>query len=224
LIGGVGRTLTNEQASTPQALTKSLDDIATGLLINMYFGVVLGSDEFDQLMKYYRRLGPTGFVWFIGPEQKQSFEKIRDFLRFRLASSNNIPKRLALQSVIQRIHDEHHLDEVCLGNLIYMVEMGRFDLYSLFRWLIYYGAKQPEVLCRIAAEDINQSAGKITLSSAFVQETLRMDQSERLMRSVKNDFVFDGYLFPAKAFVRLCIWESHKDQAIFPEPFSFNPD
>jgi hypothetical protein len=24
--------------------------------------------------------------------------------------------------------------------------------------------------------------------------------------------------------VRLCIWESHKDQAIFPEPFSFNPD
>ena len=51
-----------------------------------------------------------------------------------------------------------------------------------------------------------------------------MDQSERLMRSVKIDFVFDGYLFPAKAFVRLCIWESHKDQAIFPEPFSFNPD
>jgi cytochrome P450 len=79
----------NEQASTPQALTKSLDDIATGLLINMYFGVVFGSEEFDQLMKYYRRLGPTGFVWFIGPEQKQSFDKIRGFLRFRLASSNN---------------------------------------------------------------------------------------------------------------------------------------
>lgn len=211
-------------ASPPDGLTRTLDNIATGLLIEMYFGVKFGSDDFDQLKGHFHSLGPTGFVWNIGADQKLSFGLIRDFLLARYSPQTGASDRPVSTSVIQRIHDEHGLDEVSLGNLIYMVEMGRFDLYSLFRWLIHYAAERPDILARIAAEDTSRPDEKISIASAFVQETLRMDQSERLQRSVVHDFVFDGFYFPETAYVRLCMWESHKDSDNFSEPFSFNPE
>ena len=54
-------------------------------------------------------------------------------------------------------------------------------------------------------------------------EVLRLEQSERLMRNVRSGFVFDGFDVPRGALVRVCMWETHKDAAIFPVPFAFDP-
>jgi hypothetical protein len=104
-----------------------------------------------------------------------------------------------------------------------MVEMGRYDLHSLFRWLLKYAADNADIMQRIAAEGSESRRAKPSLATAFVQETLRMDQSERLIRIVKEDFVFDGYFFPKNAILRLCLWESHKLEENFQHPFTFNP-
>jgi len=67
------------------------------------------------------------------------------------------------------------------------------------------------------------AVGGKSVTEAFVLETLRMDQSERLMRDVRREFVFDGWLVPRGSLVRVCMWEAHKEQQSFPQPFVFDP-
>ena len=98
-----------------------------------------------------------------------------------------------------------------------MVEMGRYDLRGLLRWISKYAAENPAWLERIAA-DADGSAAE-----AFVLETLRMDQSERLMRRVRRDIVFDGFLIPKGSMLRVCMWEAHKSEHAFARPFEFDP-
>ncbi len=104
-----------------------------------------------------------------------------------------------------------------------MVEMGRFDLASLFRWLSFYAAERPAIMADIAMDAAPAPPGATPLTEALVLETLRLNQSERLMRVVNRDVVFAGYLIPRHASVRLCMWESHKSSEAFSDPFVFDP-
>jgi cytochrome P450 len=97
------------------------------------------------------------------------------------------------------MHGEH---------LIYMVEMGRFDIYSLARWLTKYAAHNPHLLARIAGESLSTSRAG----------------SERLMRVANRDLIFEGHLIPRFSSVRLCLWESHKAPEAFADPFAFKPE
>ncbi len=115
------------------------------------------------------------------------------------------------------------LDETALGNLVNLFEPSHFDVYSLWHWLLWYLAREPELRARIRAmpPDAPESGALLV---AIVQETLRLNQSETLLRLAKRDITFDGFLIPGQSRVRVCLWESHKDPAIFPDPFRFDPD
>jgi cytochrome P450 len=73
---------------------------------------------------------------------------------------------------------------------------------------------------------VRASTGEETrdLCRAIVFETLRLEQSEVLYRTPVDDVVFDNYLIPKGSIMRGCLWEGHKDEKIFPEPFKFDPD
>ena len=206
----------------PDAYVATLNAISSGMLIHLFFGAEFGSPAFERLLQSYRRLGPSELVWTIGPAEREAFAEIRDFLlaQFTAPSAGDT---LSRHSIAGEMHADGVLDATALGNLIYMVEMGRFDVYSLFRWLTKYAAEHPEYLERIAREAERPPQEGRTFADAFVQETLRMDQSERLMRNVTRTFVFDGYLIPKHAIVRVCLWESHKSAESFPDPMRFDP-
>jgi cytochrome P450 len=110
------------------------------------------------------------------------------------------------------------IDDVMLGNLIYMVEMGRYDTTAFLRWLCWFVAMNPDWANKVADEKDGE-----TVAEAFVMEALRLEQSERLVRRVKCDFVADGFLFPKGATLRFCIWESHKLPDVHDRPFDFDP-
>ena len=174
-------------------------------------------------MAGYQKLGPDGFEWWVGRRQRQPFAEIRDLL-LKLADQPDEATDPAQQDcILRRMSRDGLLDATSLGQLIYMVEMGRYDLHSLFRWLSFYAAEQPAVMADIAADAAAAHPGAIPLAEAFVLETLRLNQSERLMRVVNRDLVFAGYLIPRHASVRLCMWESHKSSEAFSDPFVFNP-
>ncbi|MES1259795.1 MAG: cytochrome P450, partial [Gemmatimonadota bacterium] len=101
-----------------------------------------------------------------------------------------------------------------------------YDTRGLFRWLSKYCAERPDLADRIAAEPPLQvvPGGKKSFAEAFVLETLRMDQSERLIRKTSRDIVFDGYLIPKDSVIRICLWESHRSPEYFADPFRFDPD
>jgi len=191
----------------------ALSTISSGMLIQFVFGAVRGSDLFDQLMDGYHELGPKGVVWNVGSRQVAAYARLRDRL-IEDMPHDDIPNLFSV------ISEEGPVDDTMFGNLIYMVETGRYDLRGLFRWIAKYGAEHPEWMHQIATADCGH---RKVLSEAFVLEVLRLDQSERLMRDVLQDFVFDGFLIPKGALLRLCMWESHKDATTFGEPFVFDP-
>lgn len=197
-----------------------LSDIATGMLVRIFFGAHAATPQFERLLACYHHLGPHGIVWNITAKQKEAFAALRDELRNQLKQ----PHEGFQSGLLGRLADLDDVDDALLGNLIYMVEMGRYDLRALFRWISKYAAENPKLIERIAGESVSDASDeKRPLADAFVLEVLRMDQSERLMRTVRQDIVFDGFVIPKGALVRVCMWEAHKDSEAFADPFDFNP-
>ena len=80
------------------------------------------------LLSRYRNLGDSDYAWKQGEGQKRVYLDIRGFLlerleRKELSSSTSILSLMAASGEI---------DETRLGNLIYMVEMGRYDMGDCF--------------------------------------------------------------------------------------------
>lgn len=206
------------------AYISTLSRITSAMTIQQFFGASPGTEAFERLMAGYRKLGPHGLVWNITPQQQRAFVEIRDFLLERFSGDPRQLDPASRQSVLGRMVEDGMPDATMLGNLIYMVETGRYDTHALLRWLTKHAADNPAMLARMAAEaDADPVAGP-SFTEAFVLETLRMNQSERLMRRAQRDFVFDGFLIPKHATVRVCLWESHKSPDAFPAPFEFQPD
>lgn len=215
-----------DQDTTPNKrdlLVKWLNEISSGLLIQIFFGARYNSETFNHLLHLYHELGPNGLVWNIEDKQKVAFENIRHYLRKQLAEANISGNDWLPESILANMHEVGGIDDTLLGNLIYMVEMGRYDIYTLFRWLIMFATENTDLIEEIAEEPEDQSNNDTSLTKAFVLETLRMEQSGRLLRDVKEDIEFDGFLIPKYATVRLCLWESHKEPSTFSDPFDFNP-
>lgn len=186
-------------------------------LARVVFGVEPGGPAHLPLVAAFQELGGNGLVWNIGTRQARAYEAIAAIVREHSATVAG--GRPAKSSILANLLKEGPVDAVMLGNLIYMVEMGRYDMAAFFRWLIWFAAMHPGWMDRIAGDtDAPQ-----TLATAFVMEALRLEQSERLVRRVKRDFVADGFLFPKGTYVRFCIWESHKSPEAHEAPFQFDP-
>ncbi len=232
---GILETITAEQlahyAAIPEVgpnqrdpFIETLRAISSGMLIQLFFGARYGSSPFKKLTEGYQKLGPNGLVWSIEKQQEQAYAEIRDQLLERIAEQENPADEWLPQSIMGAMSEHGTLDETILGNLIYMVETGRFDMYSLFRWITKFAAENPALVDRLAFECNEPSKNGKSLAEAFVMETLRLEQIERLGRRVNRDLIFGNYLIPKHATVRLCLWEAHKSPKSFAEPFVFNPE
>lgn len=209
-----------KSSESAEAYKQSLITISTSLLIQIFFGIDPDTPKHMYLLSRYRNLGDSDYAWKQGEGQKRVYLDIRGFLlerleRKELSSSTSILSLMAASGEI---------DETSLGNLIYMVEMGRYDMGGLFRWLTKNATENPHILTAIAEEHANLSLDEDSLLKAFVLETLRMEQIERLMRITDTDLHFGGFIIPKNSLIRLCIWESHKNPDNFPEPFQFKPE
>jgi len=202
------------------AWSNTLSSIASDMLIHTVFGLQPETATFNELKAGYVRLGPRGVAWTITERQVTAYGDLYGQLTRLLSGDRTVHP----SSLLAGVANSGPIDETLLGNLIYMVELGRYDLRGLLRWVSKYAAAHETWVDRIANERVTLDQCTRSLADAFVLETLRMDQSERLMRNVQKDFVFEGYLIPRGALLRVCMWEAHKDPDLFPHPFEFDPD
>jgi cytochrome P450 len=193
--------------TSSQAWDNTLRHIASSALITLFFGPEPGSIQHRRLLAAYRRLGPYGVVWNLKAQQVEAYRVLETELNALGADAGGLLGLLQTQGQV---------DATMLGNIIYMVELGRYDLRGLMRWISCYAADNPDWVERIAIEPE-------AVAKAFVLETLRMDQSERLMREVQDDVVFEGWLIPKGSLIRVCMWETHKQSRSFLRPFEFDP-
>lgn len=197
-----------------RAYVAALSELATSILLSVFFGASPGSGLHRQLCEGFSALGPFGLAWSVGRRQHDAFAQLRTTLLDKHSDQRDC--------IMRRLEADGQLDEVLLGNLIYMVEMGRFDIAGYLRWLSWHAAQNPAVIDEIAAEQGPLPERCRARSEAFALETLRMDQSERLLRKVERDICFEGFHIPETATVRLCLWESHKSASEFDAPFRFD--
>lgn len=210
-------TANNSRDDAPIALHDMLSEISTGFLIRIFFGVRPRTASYQRITELFRKLGPHGVIWNVGEPQRHAFDTIARTLREMLSTNETA----TVSNLISLVDQEGHLDATMLGNLIYMVEIGRYDLAGLFTWICRNVAVSDDISHQMRAE----TDGKMLrdFARAFTLETLRMDQSERLIRKVTSDFAFQGFQFPKDWRVRVCMWESHKLPENFTAPFDFNP-
>jgi cytochrome P450 len=225
-VGELAKFAASQQESVSPASSYrgALTAIATASLVKLFFGVTEGTPLFDALVGGYYKLGPYGVVWNIGKQQQSAFAEISSALREALNNENGRDSGPFANSIVGKLFANNKLDDTLLGNLIYMVEMGRYDLAGLLRWLTRYAAAHPAFVKRIANETKEEADGDSSFAKAFVLETLRTDKSERLTRIAQRDLMFEGYLIPRHTYVRLCLWESHHSAESFERPFDFAPD
>ena len=125
--------------------------------------------------------------------------------------------------------DPQALDDTArVRNLFFIFRLGVGDATALLDWVLEKLTSNPEWRERVRAEDRAFNAPKGSqpsdVAARVVLETLRMEQSEFLYRRITRPIVVDGFNVPAGWLLRICVSESHRDPAIFPEPDRFNPD
>jgi cytochrome P450 len=212
-------------ARAEASLVPALDRIAMHALLVPFFGLTPEDPMFAALEAGYRRLGPTGFVYPIGSEQREAFSELRVVVWQIVAALKANPHAASSRGQLARLlesGDGSAVDETVVGNLIYMIEVGRFDVRSLLRWVLKYLSDHPAVVADLGVRSI-AAEGSENLAEACVLETLRLDQAEAMNRAVREEFVFEGYRFPKGSAVRVLMRETHKDPEVFTEPEQFKP-
>jgi cytochrome P450 len=105
-------------------------------------------------------------------------------------------------------------------NLIYMFNSGAVsDTASLMSWITWWVAAHPEWLRRLRESDAPDA-----MAERIVRETLRLSQSEYLVRRTTAPITVGGFAVPAGWLVRVCVREIHRRDDAFPDAGLFRPD
>ena len=162
---------------------------------------------------------------------EQSFVTITALMRQQASAwSSAEPDRMCatvLGTVLRT--DPHALDDAARArNMILVFRLGTTDLTSLLDWVLLELTEHPQwqgaVRSSGTTADASRRVRQDTVGHRVVQETLRMEQSEYLYREVVRPFAINGFHIPAGWLLRVCVQESHRDPAIFPDPDRFDPD
>jgi cytochrome P450 len=211
--------------AAPDEIVGALDRIATRQMLIVFFGYPVGHPCFEAIEAGFSRLGPRGFVYPIGPEQRAAYEALREVVRplaDRCAHPESADDRDCVLRRLAHSDIAPAIDETVVGNLIYMIELGRYDVRGLLRWVLKYLSDHPGVVENLRAPAV--PAGEETsLAEACVLETLRLDQAEGLNRAVEEGFVFEGHWIPRGSMLRVLLRESHRDAGVFSDPDAFKP-
>ena len=219
--------LTNQSSDKPveaDSLRLFLHDLMTDTMLLAVFGVEAGSERANDLKTSYRLLGSKAPVNRVGDDQKSAFSQITNVLKL-IEHEATTATGSSTNSILGNLIKKDRVDETIRGNLVYMVETARFDVASLWRWALYYVTGHNQVADKLQEEiRAGDCFRDDSYLSAIISETLRMNQSEYVLRKVTDNVESEGYLIPANTRLRVCTWESMKDPDVFPDPFSFKPE
>lgn len=149
--------------------------------------------------------------------------QVRDTLAKIMTLLSNLfsqePPARTFVSEMERAHPGALRDSFFMLNLVYMFLIGRNDMTGLLLWLVKMLSDHPSWAARLRAQD-----APADLAARIVMETLRLHQSEYLLRLATRDLHFQNFIIPKGWFIRLCVMESHHLAASVDAPEVFNPD
>ena len=210
-----------ESLESGRPIAAVVEEMTSRIMLLLFFGLENAEQEGIQRLferADYRSLSKTGATDAAG-----AVESIIEEMKVIGRDGSRVS---FLSQLISR--DPHAIGSPeILGNLAYSLHTGRVDVSGLIVWLTAVIAANPEWMRTLRDTVMNcpDQALKVGgLADRIVRETLRLHQSEFLMRRTKNAIEFEGYRIPAGWHVRLCIAESHRSPDAFERPMVFNPN
>lgn len=199
-------------------IRRALKKMTTAVFLRIILGVSRDHPRYEEFAQAYDIYAPNGPFIVVREENKPAYRTIRNMV-FELAEEIGTDEA-APPSLLKHLVRTGTLDETTAGNLIQMVEATRYDLHGLWCWITKHLGDNPEAFA-LARNAEKGASGTFSAIEAIPRESLRMEQSELLLRVATEDIVFDGYFIPRKSHIRICVWEAHHDPDRFPEPFHY---
>ena len=197
--------------------------IGTGQLIISLFGCRPSSPAFAALLNGFLQIGPADLVWKLGEDQVRAYRALEETVTDIVANLGPEDLNHDDTRYLMAFARAAQSDRLVLINLLAMIEMGRYDLAAFLRWIVCLLGRNRSVIDDLVKARAQGKQDLHALAQACVLECLRHVQSESLARRADADIVFQGHLIPKGSFVRICLWETHKDPTAFPDPFHFDP-
>ncbi len=121
----------------------------------------------------------------------------------------------------RRAHPERIGDPTVTKNLVYLLETTGLDVSGAVAWLIWMLGRNRGTVEPVR-ERMDHERGQA--AKRIVMETLRLVQSEYIVRHATRTFSWRGFEIRRGTRVRVCVRESHRDAAVFANPDAFDPD
>lgn len=115
-------------------------------------------------------------------------------------------------------------DPTVVGNLIYMMQTACADVSGMLHWSLAMLAQNPLWASRLSREvRFGRADDADALAVRIVRETLRLEQSEYLIREITREFYVGELRFPKGWMLRVCVREAHRNEKSFESPLLFDP-
>jgi cytochrome P450 len=201
--------------------------------LDVFLGVEAGSDDSDRLEELFavidirnlRRASPAAVL--------AALAGIESWME-RAAAATGDPdagrearRTCVLREILHRTPDALN-DPTLVRNLIYMLSTSAGDVAGLLMWVLKLLSDHPGWADRLRREVVPMPEARASrnpsLASRIVSETLRLQQSEFVLREIVRPFRHQGFRFPRGWLLRVCVQESHRDPVTFDRPEEFDPD
>ncbi len=205
-----------DESGTPARPRPLVDDLVLNMLLTLFYGASAHYEpkRLARLSILYRQIDHL----YMTPEMRDIQDQLVAEVRV-LGRLPDLPDCL-LRELIAR--SPGRLDDLGLvENVVHLITTSHADMWGLFDWIMKFLVDNPAWFDRLRGSSPEQA--RID-ADAFVCETLRLAQSELLLRVTKRPIEVDGYRIPARWIVRVLVRESHRDPAVFEDPLEFRPD
>lgn len=207
--------------SEPMSPDDELERVAYDTVLHALFGIVADSEIGVAFTASYQQFTATT-VLHRRRRHHDALEELRSIVRRHAATLEDATggEHLAHCALDElRESNPDMPDAVSIDNLLFMLKIGSSNVTSLLRWVLEMYGSEPTWRQRLLAEHrADGSDLQPDLFDAFVMEVLRLAQSEYVYRRLVGDVEFEGFHLRAGWFIRICVWESHRDPRIFDEP------
>jgi cytochrome P450 len=208
-------------ARNPQKCEQAVDEMMLHVMMRCFLGLGRGAerDRFAELFRTadYRRLARTGRV-----KARQAIGEIIREMRI-LSTRENVQGSFLLE--LAKAHPQALASDAMMGSFAYALHTARVDASGLLTWMIAVLGEHPQWAATLRAEYSSSPAAGETggLADRIVRETLRLRQSEFIIRRARSDIDWNGFTIPEGWHVRLCVAESHRSSDAFVQPDRFDP-